>query len=267
MASAGMTISFTVSRPEAIDGPAGGARPSGEASRPASSYVSTVPESARPTRRRGAVGIEGQRRDRSAGRPARDLVAGLGVRGHDRRPAIPGEGDRALVAARLAAWRDREDRRWGVQRSVADDLVRVGEHDPAGDQVLGQHRVGPLVDVAVPAVLPIAQELGRRAGVIGLVEVLGARQIEAPEAEDEREGHQPEEDERVAPIEPATGLTQVRIGRVRREPGGTAGAGSRGALAFLRRRTRQRRSPRALLPRAATTRGGSRARPRSRARR
>ena len=98
---------------------------------------------------------------------------------------------------------------------------------PAGDQVLGQHRVRPLVDVAVPAVAPGAQELGGRPRVIDLVEVVAARHLEPPEPEDEGEDDERQCDERVAPAQAPHRLPQVRVGRIRRQPAHDRGSRAR----------------------------------------
>ena len=65
------------------------------------------------------------------------------------------------------------------------------QHDPAGDRVFRQVRVGPLVDVVGVAIPPVLEELGRRAGVVDLVEVHLVRlgEPEHPDAEDRREEH------------------------------------------------------------------------------
>ncbi len=78
--------------------------------------------------------------------------------------------------------------------------------------------------------------------MICLVEMLRARQVQAPQAEHERERHETEQDQRVAPIEPAAWLLQVGVGRVRRQPrrpAGTRGTGS--TIVVGRRRPLRRR--------------------------
>ena len=112
-------------------------------------------------------------------------------------------------------------------RVVVGHLVRVGHDDAGGDEVLRKHRVRPLVHVARPAVLPVREELGRRARVVDLVEVLAARQVEAPEAEDEGEGDEADEEQRVTAIQATGGLAQVRVRRVRCQPAQVAARGRR----------------------------------------
>ena len=51
--------------------------------------------------------------------------------------------------------------------------------------------------------------------MIDLVEVLDAWRVEPPEAEHEREGDQPEQEEGVTPVEAAGGLAQVRVCGIR----------------------------------------------------
>jgi hypothetical protein len=81
------------------------------------------------------------------------LVSGRRVAGHDRGAPALGERERSVVSERPPAGRDREGAGRRFESIGPDDLVRVGEHDTAGDEVLRQHRMGPLVDVAIPAVL------------------------------------------------------------------------------------------------------------------
>ncbi len=165
------------------------------------------------------VAVVREARDRPAGVPATDLVARLRVAGHDRGSAGGrGEDDRPVAAHGGSFGRDRHRRRRRIERRAADDLVRIGDHDAGGDQVLRQHRVRPLVDVAVPAVLPVGEQLDAGSGVVDLVEVVAARDIQPPQAEDEREHDEREQRERVAPVEPAPGLAQVDVGRVAGQP-------------------------------------------------
>jgi hypothetical protein len=101
----------------------------------------------------------------------------------------------------------------------AGDLVRIGEDDPAGDEVLRQHRVRPLVDVPPPAVLPVREPLGGAPGVIDLVELHGARCLEPPQPEEERGEHQAYQDQPVKPIQPTRRLAVERIGWLAAQPG------------------------------------------------
>ena len=80
--------------------------------------------------------------------------------------------------ARLVAGRDvrvaRLDQRVvdrGADRARRADPVVAERGDPGRDQVLAEVRVGPLVDVALVAVPPVLEELGRGARVVDLVEV------------------------------------------------------------------------------------------------
>ena len=165
------------------------------------------------------VAVVGEAGDRSRRVPAGDLVTGLGVACQDRRPAgRRGEGDRSVPAHRRSLGGDRDRRRRRIERRAADDLVRIGHHDAGRDEVLGQHRVRPLVDVAVPAVLPVGEPLHAGSSVVDLVEVVAARDVEAPQPEDEGEQDEPEHDERVAPVEPPARLAQVGVGGVAGQP-------------------------------------------------
>ncbi|TMB83034.1 MAG: hypothetical protein E6J39_07485 [Chloroflexi bacterium] len=61
--------------------------------------------------------------------------------------------------------------------------------------------MGPLVDVAFPAVLPVGQPFRGGAGVVDLVEVHRARLIEPPQAVAEGDQHQGQHQQRVKAIE------------------------------------------------------------------
>ena len=133
------------------------------------------------------------------------------------------------MAERRSARRDGHARaRPALERLAAGDPVRIGHHDAGGDEVLRQHRVGPLVHVSVPLVLPGAQELRRGARVIDLVEVLAARDVEAPQAEDEREDDEAQQEQGIAAIQAAWRLAEVRVGRIGRQPARIRRSWSRG---------------------------------------
>src|SRR5437870_1888266 len=83
----------------------------------------------------------------------------------------------AVVAARLD---DRGDDRHAKLAGRTDAILAEG-HDPDRHGVLGQVRVGPLVDrQRRDPVAPVLQELGGGAWVVDLVEVHLVRRIEAP---------------------------------------------------------------------------------------
>ena len=77
---------------------------------------------------------------------------------------------------------------------------------PFGHQVLGQVRVGVLVDRVRDAVAPVLQELGRRARVIDLVEVHAVGLLDAEGAQAERGHEDDHQQQQVEPVEPARAL-------------------------------------------------------------
>ena len=61
--------------------------------------------------------------------------------------------------------------------------------------------MGPLVDVAFPAVLPVGEPFSCGTGVVDLVEVHRARFVEPPQAVAEGDQHQGQQQHRVKAIE------------------------------------------------------------------
>ena len=103
----------------------------------------------------------------------------------------------------------------GLDDRVADRHAEIarGAHavvaprdDAAGHRVLGEVRVGPLVDVVGVAVPPLLQELRPGPGVVDLVEVHLVRlgQPEHAQPEDRHDEH--DEDPEVEAVEAAAGL-------------------------------------------------------------
>ena len=82
---------------------------------------------------------------------------------------------------------DRVDDRHAELARRRDPVVAPGD-EAAGHRVLGEVRMGPLVDVVVDPVAPVLEELRRGPGVVDLVEVHLVRlgQAEHPDAEDRR---------------------------------------------------------------------------------
>jgi len=90
-------------------------------------------------------------------------------------------------------------------RGRRDAIVAPRDH-ARGHRVLREVRMGPFVDGVVDPVAPVLEKLGRRAGVVDLVEVHLVRlgQPEHPDAEDRRD--QDHEDPHVKPVEAARWL-------------------------------------------------------------
>ena len=156
---------------------------------------------------------------------------GPGARQHERRQALAGlQVEHPQVRARrhvepVAALASAPDGRRvdpaGFGRDVGDRHAErargrhpvVAERDePAGDRVLGEMRVGVLVDRVRLPVAPVLQELGGRPGVVDLVEVhpRGLAQAERPQAERHDDEH--DDEPQVETVEPAAALAieQVR---------------------------------------------------------
>ena len=90
------------------------------------------------------------------------------------------------------------------------DLVAPGQPDAPGHGVLGQVGVGELVDGVRLPVLPVLQELGRRAGVVDLVEVHAHRLLEAVAADQHGHDDEADDDEHVEPVEAPAALAGQR---------------------------------------------------------
>ena len=93
-----------------------------------------------------------------------------------------------------------------AQVGRAGDLVAAGNADTPGHGVLGQVRMGELVDVVRLAVLPVLQELGCRTRVIDLVEVHPHRLVETEAAQRQGEHHEHDQHEQVQSIDAAAEL-------------------------------------------------------------
>ncbi len=92
------------------------------------------------------------------------------------------------------------------------DVVAAPQHDPGRHRVLGEVRVGPLVDVVRLVVAPGLQELRCGPRVVDLVEVhlvgLGEAERSHPERGQQQHGHDPD----VEAIEAATALARPGSG-------------------------------------------------------
>ena len=122
------------------------------------------------------------------------------------------DGGEGVVPARLE--RRVADRRPEVARG--HHLVVPEEVDPLRDGVLGQVRVGVLVDPVRLAVVPVLQELGRRPGVVDLVEVHPQRLAEPEGPQAERRDHEDQQEPEIEPVEAAAGLAAQARGPVER---------------------------------------------------
>ncbi len=181
--------------------------------------------------------------------PGREIVGPNVVAGGDvQAVAGTGAGQARIVPPRLDG---RVDHRH-AEVARGRDLVLAEQDDPGGHRVLGKVGVGVLVDVVVDAVAPALEELGRRPGVIDLVEVhrQWLREPERPERQGSDDEH--DDEPQVEPAELAARLAveaarAVRPGRPavdaasdRGDPGG-AGVGGlrldpRSTLGRIRRR-------------------------------
>ena len=124
-------------------------------------------------------------------------------RGHEDAVAVAGVRVLGVGVVRVGHRRGRGSRLdedvldGGIERAGGRDLVVREERDPGRDAVFGHVRVGPLVyvaprDVVRNPVPPVLQELGRRPGVIHLIEVHLLRLAQAvdPHGQDDyRECH------------------------------------------------------------------------------
>ena len=86
------------------------------------------------------------------------------------------------------------------------DVVLAPEHQPERHRVLGEVRVGPLVDVVRHAVAPRLEELRRGPRVIDLVEVHLVRLGEAEGPQRHRGQDEDDEEPQVEPVEAAAAL-------------------------------------------------------------
>ena len=163
------------------------------------------------------VVVDGQRTG-AGRRDDRDEGARPEVVGPDLRPgrdvealAGPLAGDRHVDPARLD--RRGPDRDPKVARG--GHVVAAPQDDPAGHQVLGEVRMGPLVDVVRQAVAPVLEELGGRPRVVDLVEVhlVGLGQAEG--AQQQRADDQEDDEEEVEPVEPAAAFGSQEHAAVR----------------------------------------------------
>ena len=173
-------------------------------------------------------------------RVRRSYVADLGA-GRDMEPLPGPPAGQRVVAPRLD--RGGRDRRPELARRA--DLVPSPQDEPAGHRVLGEVRMGPLVDVVRQAVAPALEELGRGPRVVDLVEVHLVRLGEPERAQPHRRDDEDDEQPQVEPVEPAAAL------RVQRPATGPGGSGESRAA----RGTSRRRRPRSTV--------GARARPAS----
>ena len=167
--------------------------------------------------------VVGEGGDRAVGRPAAELRALERVAGNQL-SAVEGEGHRALAAGRGAR---RGDGQRGARRAELGgvaDVVRVGGHHAGRDEVLGQHRVGPLVGVLGPPLLPVGEPLHRRPRVVDLVEVIALRHVDAPHAEQQREEDEAEDEQGVQPVEATPRFAEERVGGHARTPPARRGA-------------------------------------------
>ena len=107
------------------------------------------------------------------------------------------------------------------------DVVLAPEHQPERHRVLGEVRVGPLVDVVRQAVAPRLEELRRGPRVVDLVEVHLVRLGEAEGPQRHRGQDQDDQEPQVEPVEAAAALAGQRAAPVgpdrsaRRAAGGT----------------------------------------------
>ena len=212
--------------------------------------------------------VDGQRADARRGHGP-DQRAGAQVVGPDLLPgrdvdplAGPVVEHDVLATGLVGGGPDRH-----VQLARGADVVLAPQHQAAGHRVLGQVRVGPLVDVVVQPVAPALQELGRGPRVVDLVEVHlgGLGQAEGAQAQGRAEEH--EQDPHVEAVEAAAALVAERRAAVGAhgqvvgplaQPAGDADLAERPALAPGRQRDggdRRRGARRHAAPRG---RGGQR---------
>ena len=227
------------------------------------------------------VGVVDRQRGRSRRLDDRDELARLEVVGPDLGPgrdveALPGADVRGCAAARRRdlvdpARLDRGRHDGHLEIARGGHVVLAPEHDPGRHQVLGEVRVGPLVDVVRQAVAPVLEELRRGPCVIDLVEVHLERLVEPEGAQHHRPEDEHDDDPQVEPVEPAAALVTDRgrpVGPDPRvvvaglEPGDDADVveGAAGGPARHRRGRRggwDRRAPRCDRPRSLSSRATS----------
>ena len=185
--------------------------------------------------------IDGQRR-RTRGRERADGPARAQVIGPDLGAGRQVEAlTRALARQRVfPSWLDRGRRDRGAQIACPRDVVLAPQHDARGHRVLGEVRMGPLVDVVRLAVAPVLQELHGRPGVIDLVEMRLVRLFQAKGPHPERRQQQDDQDPRVEAVQapaafPAEHPAAVRphraLRQARPDPADEAAVGERGTHA------------------------------------
>ena len=158
--------------------------------------------------------------------------AGLQVVDADVRP----RGDVQTVAARDLgrartggpgpALLDRDVRHRHAERARGRHAVVPERDEPSGHHVLGEVRVGPLVDRVRLAVAPVLQELGCRAGVVDLVEVHPQRLAEPERPQEQRRDDEHHDEPQVEPVEPPAALV---VEQLRAIEGRAAGDGAHAA--------------------------------------
>ena len=95
------------------------------------------------------------------------------------------------------------------------DMIAAPRDEPAGHRVLGEVRVGPLVDGVGSPVAPVLEELGCGPRVVDLVEVHLVRLGEAERPKPERRQDQDEDQPRIEAVEAAALFADQRPGTVR----------------------------------------------------
>ena len=128
-------------------------------------------------------------------RPGRDVQP---VTSPQRAPVGAGR----LVPARL----DRDIGHRHIELARGHDRVVAERDKPAGHRVLGEVRMGVLVDRVRLAVAPVLQELGGRPGVVDLVEVHPRRLAEPEGPQEERCDDEHDDEPQVEPVQPPAAL-------------------------------------------------------------
>ena len=135
-------------------------------------------------------------RDDARGSPGRRRRAREPVATQTRSPARSPEPDGSSRRGSTAASRT------GTPRSLAAATSWPAKATiPRGHRVLGEVRVGPLVDVVGDAVAPGLEELRGGAGVVDLVEVHPGRVVEPVRAQDQRADHEHDQEPQVQPVQ------------------------------------------------------------------
>ena len=211
--------------------------------------------------------VDGQRR-RARGRerahgPARPQVVG---------PDLGARRQVEALARTLAgqwvfpSWLDRGRRDRRAQIARPRDVVLAPQHQPRGHRVLGEVRMGPLVDVVGLAVSPVLQELHGRPGVIDLVEMRLVRLFQAEGPHPERRQQQDDQDPRVEAIQSPAALPEERPAPIRPhrafgesgpDPAHEAAVGERGARAPCGQVGRRSAGAATRRPRCRSRRAGS----------